>query len=169
MPVMVTFENVNESVFKVKAAFGDMSERTIAGMRDGIYELAAAVRYQAKGRGGLTRYSPPHPYGTKTPSPGDGQHPPARVTDRLLNSVEIKKDAYKRKGTFTIDVGSNLFYARVQEYGGMAQYGNQTVKLPPRPYMRPAFNRVMGGRTGMGAKIINRNVRRALDIRYRQA
>jgi len=168
MPVTASFENLEDAVFKLKTDFGNMSQRTVAGMKTGMEELAAAVKYQAKGRGGLTRYRI-HPYGTKSPSPGDGEHPPARVTENLLRSVEIKSEPTQRKGVFTIQVGSNLSYARVQEYGGSAQYGNRRIVLPPRPFMRPAFNRVMGGRTGMGATIINRNVKRALDVRYIEA
>jgi len=174
MPVTFELQGLDAAVFKLKAVFGPKtSDRTIEAMRDGMVELANAVKSQAKGRGGLTRWPAHAPRTWTTSQPGT---PPARISGDLLNSVEVKSDASRRTTTLNVRVGSTLPYARVQEYGGISTFDlNKAIfnkgpqYIPERPFMRPAYNRVFGGRSGQADKIIMANVRRALDVRYFRA
>lgn len=174
MPVTFELQGLDAAVFKLKAVFAPQtSDRTVSAMRDGMVELAEQIKYQAKGRGGLTRW-PAHKPGTWTTSkPGT---PPARISGDLLNSVEVKSSSSRRLTNLWIRVGSDLEYARVQEYGGMASFDeNKAVfnkgnkYIPARPFMRPAYNRVFGSRKGFAARIIKEHVRRELDSRFHKA
>lgn len=174
MPVEFKLQGLDAAVFKLKAALGPKtSERTIEALRRGMIELAEAVKYQAKGRGGLTRW-PAHAPKTWTSSqPGT---PPARISGDLLNSVQVKSEPSRRLTNLWIRVGSDLAYARVQEYGGLSSFDKSKAVfdkrqriIPARPFMRPAYNRVMGGSKGLADRIVRNNVRRELDIRFHRA
>jgi phage gpG-like protein len=175
MPVTFELQGLDAAVFRLKAAFGPKtSERTIEAMRNGMVELAEAVKYQAKGRGGLTRWPAHKPHTWTSSKPGT---PPARISGDLLNSVEIKRNQQSRRlNSVWIRVGSDLSYARVQEYGGVSSfdeaksvYNKGPKRIPERPFMRPAYNRVMGGKSGAAARIVKENVRRELDISFHRA
>lgn len=175
MPVEFRFEHFESAVFKLKAVFSPASsERVIEAMRDSMEELGLAVQAQAKGRGGLTRWPAHKPRTWTTSEPGT---PPARISGDLLNSVEIKRNRQSRRlNSVWIRVGSDLPYAQVQEYGGMSSFdGAKAVfdkgpkYIPARPFMRPAYDRVMGGKSGTAARIVRDNVHRTLTSTFLRA
>lgn len=76
-----------------------------------------------------------HPRGTRTPS-APGQ-PPAMISGGLKASVHTTR--VTRVGdTYWASVGPTAKYSRIQELGGTTGRGHRT-RLPPRPYLGPAF------------------------------
>jgi len=89
--------------------------------------MGEAVAREARSQ--LSRSS--HPPGTPTTSmPGS---PPATVTGRLRDSVEVRVI-----GEGAVQVGATAPYARIQELGGTSGRGGAT-ELPSRPYLIPAW------------------------------
>ncbi|MFI8459023.1 hypothetical protein [Kitasatospora sp. NPDC085464] len=89
----------------------------------------------------LTRRS--HERGTPTPSrPGE---PPAMVTPStsrsLHNSLTVVGPIAAGPGEWLAVTGPTAAYARIQELGGVTGRGHATT-LPPRPYMRAAYDEV---------------------------
>lgn len=120
---------------------------TWAASREGINLVVRAVKRT------LRTYT--HPEGEPTNSP-PGQ-PPALVTGNLMRSVK-PRGPYMGKRPFQVvsEAGPTIVYGRIQELGGVTGKGHRT-HLPPRPYQRPATNRV------------RRNVRRIFVTRWREA
>jgi hypothetical protein len=92
-----------------------------------------------------------HPEGTPTTSP-PGQ-PPALVTGTLMRSVKTRGPyPGKRRYTYRGTVGPTAVYSRIQELGGRVRARNRGrigpqrehsyTRLPARPYVKPATNRV---------------------------
>lgn len=81
-----------------------------------------------------------HPPGTPTPSPPGA--PPSRVTGHLLGSLS-PTGPIDSGGSVTGRLGPTAVYARIQELGGVTGAGHRT-RLPPRPYLRPAYRLVRG-------------------------
>ena len=80
-----------------------------------------------------------HPKGTPTPSaPGS---PPAIVRGDLRRRVRAKP-VTGGPLRWETTVGSTVVYARIHELGGDTGRGHRT-HLPARPYLRPAFERIM--------------------------
>lgn len=72
-----------------------------------------------------------HQQGTPTPSsPGT---PPAIVTGALRASITTSSPKRIGFGSYMVQVGPTMIYARVQELGGGRS------NLPARPYMAPAL------------------------------
>ena len=72
-----------------------------------------------------------HPPGTPTPSsPGS---PPARIGGHLADTIRVTGPMGG-----PARVGPTAVYGRIQELGGVAGRGHRT-RLPPRPYMAPAW------------------------------
>lgn len=67
-------------------------------------------------------------------SPSRPGTPPGQVSGDLKNSITIDITNLNKN---VVTIGSDLDYAAVQEFGGMA---NKAV-LPARPYLRPALNK----------------------------
>lgn len=85
----------------------------------------------------LSKYS--HSRGTPTPSaPGD---PPALVSGALRRSVKTVPGT-ARGARASVKVGGTVVYARIQELGGRAGRNHASL-LPPRPYLKPAAERVI--------------------------
>lgn len=81
----------------------------------------------------------PHEKGTPTPSPpGD---PVGLISGDLRRSVKPTPPAPSSGYRWAVTVGGTVPYARIHELGGMAGRGRQT-KIPARPYLKPAFERV---------------------------
>ena len=74
-----------------------------------------------------------HAPGTPTPS-GPGQ-PPSLISGALRRSITVEAPERTAQG-WAISVGPTIVYGRIQELGGTAGNG---ARLPPRPYMRPAW------------------------------
>lgn len=101
----------------------------------------------------LVQYS--HPRGTRTNSP-PGQ-PPAIVGGHLKRSLRLY--AAVRTGTYSARsrVTPLIVYARIQELGGTVEAGDRllrwktngkfhfarSVRIPPRPYMRPTHRKMV--------------------------
>jgi hypothetical protein len=79
-----------------------------------------------------------HQAGTPTPS-GPGQ-PPALITGTLRRSIKVTGPDPDGPSGWRGRVGPTAVYGRIQELGGVAR--GRT--LPPRPYLRPAFEEVRG-------------------------
>ncbi|MER8030745.1 hypothetical protein ABTZ78_17500 [Streptomyces bauhiniae] len=79
-----------------------------------------------------------HPKNTPTPSaPGE---PPSLVTGTLRRSVKVVGPVPAGMGRWLAQVGPTVVYGRVQELGGPVGRG---AELPPRPYVQPAFERLV--------------------------
>jgi phage gpG-like protein len=123
-------------------------------MRDLMYQGAENVRKYFAGSG---------PKGGPTSS---------RLTSRsgallnsILESVQTGIDPPSPNSSttaITVQMGSPLPYARIQEYGGVA--GRATFKkpdgkrpyLPPRPYLQPAFADIQAALPGVLQEAVNR-------------
>lgn len=81
-----------------------------------------------------------HRKGTPTPSaPGE---PPALVTGTLRRSITVKGPLRFGTGRWLAEVGPTVVYGRIQELGGVTGRGGAT-RLPPRPYVKPPYERVI--------------------------
>jgi phage gpG-like protein len=69
----------------------------------------------------------------------------------ILDSIETGIDPPSPSDSTTaisVQIGSTLPYARIQEYGGVAgratfkKLGGRRPYLPPRPYLQPAFDEI---------------------------
>lgn len=84
----------------------------------------------------LTEHDP----GTPTPSePGD---PPSYISGALKGSVTHTPPLPTGDGTWSMLVGGTAVYARIQELGGWAGR-NHASYLPPRPYLKPAYDELI--------------------------
>ena len=92
----------------------------------------------------LTRYTHPPKVPTNSP-PGE---PPALVSGALRGSVRPEPPVASGPRA-EVTVGGTVIYARIQELGGRAGRNHASV-LPPRPYLKPAAERVIG--TGQATK-----------------
>ncbi|KIF71872.1 hypothetical protein HY68_01680 [Streptomyces sp. AcH 505] len=80
-----------------------------------------------------------HAKGTPTPSaPGD---PPSLITGTLRRSIKVTGPVPAGMGRWLAEIGPTAVYGRVQELGGSAGHAD----LPPRPYVAPAFDRLVAG------------------------
>lgn len=116
-----------------------------------------ATRNEIVGRQGLSKYGRHNPLLSRTPSPpGDV---PAQVTGKLRTTTRAFPSVRHGFGSYTKEVGPTMFYAIVQDEGmtisarsqsGMwFTYGKQMyrfmrqVHVPARPFIQPAFDRLM--------------------------
>lgn len=67
-------------------------------------------------------------------------------TSNLLNSISIQEGS-GGKTDATVEIGTNVEYAAIHEFGGAIHQTNawgkgieQTIHIPARPYLRPAFD-----------------------------
>ena len=81
-----------------------------------------------------------------------------RSLTQKTNSAAIY-DYAKNGGVQQVAVGSNLVYARIQEFGGRAGRGH-AVKIRARRFLRPPFE-VM--KRGKGSKILGEEIENAID------
>jgi hypothetical protein len=87
------------------------------------FQLEAAIKTE------LSRSA--HSYGTPTPSsPGE---PPSLVTGNLRRSIQAEGPDRAGPGRWSMKIGPEAVYSRVQELGGGPSH------LPARPYMAPAL------------------------------
>jgi phage gpG-like protein len=94
----------------------------------------------------LDRYT--HPPGVPTNSPPG--EPPALVSGDLRRSVRMTPPASSGARSAVV-VGGTVVYARIQELGGWAGR-NHASYLPPRPYLKPASERIIeSGKAGRAA------------------
>ena len=121
----------------------------------------------------VTLSSSSHPKGTPTPSrPG---MPPSLVTGRLRRSVTRTPPREAGAFTFVCAAGTAVIYGPVQEYGAVIrarrfpQLGNPDagffgaqVRLPPRPFMRPAALRLAA--SGLAAQAAIAGWNSAMDF-----
>ena len=83
------------------------------------------------------------------------------VTGTLRRSIRVRREIDRRTGERTAYAGTDVFYGRMVEFG--------TVKMPPRPFMRPALD--AGGQEAVNAIATNladgieREVRNAAPLR----
>lgn len=67
-------------------------------------------------------------------------------TSNLLNSISVQEGS-GGKTDATIEIGTNVEYAAIHEFGGAIHQTNawgkgitQTIHIPARPYLRPALD-----------------------------
>jgi hypothetical protein len=123
-----------------------------AGRAAGPAVMGMARAYQDEVKSLLGRLS--HPPHTFTPSPPGS--PPAETTGRLRQSVLVRPG--HGGPVATASVAPHTIYAAVQEYGDVMHpthfeymhwytngrpYWKKEVRVPPRPYMRPALVNVI--------------------------
>ncbi len=98
-----------------------------------------------------------HPRFTRTPSPPG--RPPALVTGTLRRSVRVEPAVPQGPGRAMSSVAPHTVYARIQEVGGDVHvvrarvltdgrsFFGKHVRIPARPYMRPARDDVIADGT----------------------
>lgn len=74
----------------------------------------------------------------RTPTGSIPPAPPWRISGALSRSVEVDKADRVGYGQWRGRMGPQIVYARIQELGGVTGRGHRT-KLPPRPYLKPAW------------------------------
>lgn len=67
-------------------------------------------------------------------------------TGNLLNSISVQEGS-GGKSDATVEIGTNVEYAAIHEFGGVIHQTNawgkgieQTIHIPARPYLRPALD-----------------------------
>lgn len=80
----------------------------------------------------------------RTPTPSSPGDPPSLATGTLRRSITVKGPTPLGYGRWEAQVGPTAVYGRIQELGGVTGRGGATV-LPPRPYVKPAFERLAAG------------------------
>ena len=127
------------TVPEVSAALRAMQDRAPAGVKAAAAAMGLLMETAAKLE--LSRVS--HARGTPTPSPPGS--PPALIGGALRRSVmTVPGDMSGYRAS--VQVGGTIVYARIQELGGRAGRNHASL-LPPRPYLRPAAGRIIGGGT----------------------
>ncbi|MEU5426830.1 HK97 gp10 family phage protein [Streptomyces olivoreticuli] len=114
-------------------AIRSMGSRAEAATPAAVAQAAALL--EGKARANLSRYS----HAPRTPTPSPPGEPPALVTGRLRSSFDILGPTSAGAGAWAAVIGPTTAYARIQELGGTAGRGHHAV-LPPRPYLRPAYD-----------------------------
>lgn len=128
MPLTIT------GITELADALTTIAGRVEAASRDAIHTATLVAESQARNL--LSTYA--HDPGTPTPSPpGD---PPAKITGALRDSFKVT-GPIGGGGAYTSVLGPTIVYARIQELGGVTGRGHATT-LPPRPYFKPAFERL---------------------------
>ena len=115
--------------------FGDKSRSIILDkIRDGFNPRVRAAVHRAglliEGQIKRNLSGPSH-----TKNPDNGNPFPGVVHGRLRASFNTQS---AQSGYIETRVGTNLDYAPIHEFGGMAGRGHK-VRIPERPYIRPAL------------------------------
>lgn len=118
---------------EVAAALKTMAARVETATGEAVMVGQALI--EGRARAELSRSS--HQIGTPTPS-APGQ-PPSLITGVLRSSFRVTGPTPAGAGRWTSVMGPTTVYARIQELGGVTGRGHHTV-LPPRPYLRPAYD-----------------------------
>ena len=124
LTVDLNAELAKEALASLKAKMGNMTPvmRTVGQ----VIRASVQKNFETGGRPtGWVKLSPVTTAGKKR---GKGGHKILVDTARLKNSPKVKASANE------VTVGTNLVYAAIQHFGGMAGRG-QKVKIPARPYM----------------------------------
>lgn len=89
----------------------------------------------------------------RTPTPSRPGEPPSLITGTLRRSVTFTPPVPEGPGRWVATIGGTVIYARVQELGGSTGR-NHATSLPPRPYLRPATEKLSssGTLTAVAAK-----------------
>lgn len=128
---MTSIPDVTVSLRRLKKKAAGPAARDVAKAMGTAYQRDVVIRE-------LSRYS--HPPGTGTPSPPG--FPPARVTGQLAISIRTDPPIQVGSASWKTRVGPTAVYGRIQELGGVTGR-NHATRLPPRPYLRPARNRMV--------------------------
>lgn len=116
------------------ALLGTIAKEQVA-TRAAVSEAAHLIEKTAKQKLGLTS----HERGTPTPSsPGE---PPSLVSGNLRRSVKVDTilpAMVNGHPGWKTQIGPTAVYGRIQELGGDTGYSS----LPPRPYLKPAYDEV---------------------------
>lgn len=120
------------STSALEAALTRLKENADWAARDAASAAAAVIDRGIKLELSRSSHSP----GTKTPA-APGQ-PPSLITGQLRRSVRMTQLKRTGVGQWTAHVAPTTVYSRIQELGGMAGRGHRS-RLPPRPYVRSAF------------------------------
>jgi HK97 gp10 family phage protein len=130
MQIQIEYKDLDKVVRK----FDVMPSQVNTAVRKATNAVAAELKREITGKEGLSKYGR-HKKGKDTPSPSDGKSPPAQVTTNLRRSIKIYTAKKIGFGQYSQSVMPTAVYARAQERG--------TDRLPARPYMKPARDRIM--------------------------
>lgn len=120
-------------------------------IRRSVTEVALRGKNEVVGRQGLSKY-PRHKAGTPTSSPPG--EPPAQVSTALRKSIKNEPAVRVGFGSYTASVAAAMEYARAQEFGIPG-------RLPARPFMQPAYDRLFG--SGDAERIFDNRMTKELD------
>jgi len=120
-------------------------------VRRAVKEVAFQGKKEVTGREGLSKY-PRHKAGTVTSSPPS--EPPAQMSTALKKSVKDEPAVRVGFGSYTASVMTAMEYARAQEFGIPG-------RLPARPFMQPAYDRMIAG--GNAQRIFDSRMMEELD------
>lgn len=122
-------------VAKLTQAFEGLAASLNAATRTATGQASHLLEREIK----ATLNTSSHPRGTPTPSsPGE---PPSLVTGTLRRSISVKGPVPLGMGRWESKVGPTAVYGRIQELGGVTGRFGAT-ELPPRPYVRPAYEKL---------------------------
>lgn len=82
----------------------------------------------------------------RTPTPSRPGEPPSLISGTLRRSIIFTPAVPAGPGRYVATVGGTVIYARIQELGGSAGR-NHATSLPPRPYLRPAADKLASSGT----------------------
>jgi HK97 gp10 family phage protein len=128
MQIQIEYKDLDKVVRK----FDVMPSQVDTAVRKATNAVAAELKREITGKEGLSKYGR-HKKGTDTPSPAG--EPPAQVTTNLRRSIKIYTAKKIGFGQYSQAVMPTAIYAHAQERG--------TDRLPKRPYMKPARDRIM--------------------------
>lgn len=152
MQVTVRLENP-----QVLQWWREAPRRVDRGIARAMTQAGYATRNEIVGRQGLSKYGRHNPLLSRTPSPpGDV---PAQVTGKLRTTTRAMPSVRHGFGKYTKEVGPTMFYAIVQDegmvisaksqhgmwfsYGGQMYKWMHQVTVPARPFIQPAFDRLI--------------------------
>jgi hypothetical protein len=127
-------------VAPVQRAMNDWTRALDAAVAIGITRAAQVTMREMVGPEGLKKY--PRHKGDKPSPPGE---PPAQRTTKLRTTVRVGDRIRRGFAEYEQVTGPTMVYARAQEFGNPRQ------NLPARPYVQPAFERVVARRIAYDA------------------
>lgn len=121
-------------VQRLAGALTAIQRRQIAATREATSKALHLIERETK----VELSTSSHRRGEPTPSaPGE---PPSLVSGALRRSNQVEGPEPTGPTGWEGQVGPTIEYGRIQELGGVAGHG---VTLPARPYLGPAFDRVL--------------------------
>lgn len=130
-------------------------------VKKSVQDVSREAYREIVGKEGLSKYGR-HDKGTPTPSPPG--EPPAQISTMLRQTVTIMPIRRHGFAHYSQQTMPTMPYARVQELGGtFTTSAGTTVRIPPRPFIAPARNRLL--QSGKAKEIFSRRILKELNKR----